>query len=409
MYNKYILPEFVTEILCLLRHNGYQAYVVGGSVRDVILGKNPDDYDITTNALPENVIDICKNKYKTIETGIKHGTVTVVSQNNNIEITTYRVDGEYTDGRRPDEVIFTSNLKDDLKRRDFTINAMVLGEDGCVTDFFDGISDINKKIIRSIGCAKERFNEDALRILRALRFSSVLGFCIDEDTSKAIHSEKHLLNKVSAERIFVELKKMFMSEHDDTLKKILIEYIDVFSLVLNVNCSAEEYKKYCDDLVKIPCIDELRFIYYLCLISGVSADYLNDNLNKLKVSNTFRKKSLSINSILSSDLPAETLFDAKNLVRQYGLEHSQAAAQILYATGENTRLLKFLNEIAQNQYCVSINMLDINGNELRDLFDISGERIGKVLDALLIAVMKNEVANTKNALYEHLKTIINKC
>ena len=192
MSDKYILPVYVTEILNLFYQNGYEAYVVGGSVRDIILGKSPDDYDITTNALPENVIEICKNKYKTVEMGIKHGTVTVVSHNNNLEITTYRVDGEYSDGRRPDSVAFTPNLNDDLKRRDFTINALVLNKDGCVDDYFCGIEDINKKIVRSIGQATERFNEDALRILRALRFSAVLGFSIDEETSSAIHSEKHL-------------------------------------------------------------------------------------------------------------------------------------------------------------------------------------------------------------------------
>lgn len=406
MSDKYILPVYVTEILNLFYQNGYEAYVVGGSVRDIILGKSPDDYDITTNALPENVIEICKNKYKTVETGIKHGTVTVVSHNNNLEITTYRVDGEYSDGRRPDSVAFTPNLNDDLKRRDFTINALVLNQDGCVNDYFYGIGDINKKIVRSIGKATDRFNEDALRILRALRFSAVLGFSIDEETSSAIHSEKHLLNKVSSERIFSELKKMFRTSHKDVLIKVLSEYSDVFSVILKIACSNEEYLKYGEKLQKITDADELNFIYYLCAISDFSIDILKKNLENLKVSNSFKNKTLAVNEIL--DMPKETLFDAKMIIRRFGIEYAKAAAEILLSIESQNNLLKHLEKIVDSKCCVSINMLDVDGNDIRDRFNVTGRELGDFLEILLIAVMKNEVENTKKDLLEYLSEIINK-
>ena len=408
MSDKYSLPGYVTEILELFHNNGYEAYVVGGCVRDIILGKIPYDYDITTNALPENIIEICKNKYRTIETGIKHGTITVISQDNNLEITTYRVDGEYTDGRRPDSVFFTPNLKEDLKRRDFTINAMVLNKEGRIADYFDGVGDISKKIIRSIGSAIERFNEDALRILRALRFSSVLGFFIDKETSDAIHSEKHLLSKVSAERIYVELNKMFMSEHICTLEHNIYEYVDVLSEILDVICNENEYRKICHNVIKIPGTSELRFTYFLCGISAFATESLTTNLNKLKVSNAFRSKALAINGILSSDKPAETLYDAKKIVIHYGIKHAKDAAEIILAVMENSNLINHLKEIEENNYCVSINMLDINGNEIRDMLGVSGKEIGSLLEILLDVVMKNNVNNEKYELMEYLKTIVNK-
>ena len=172
------LPDDVKYILNTLRAAGYEAYAVGGCVRDCLLGKLPKDWDVTTSALPEDVKRLFP---RTVDTGIKHGTVTVMVKSEGYEVTTYRVDGKYTDGRHPESVSFTASLDEDLKRRDFTINALVYNETNGVTDLFGGTDDLDNKIIRCVGVAEERFGEDALRILRAIRFSAQLGFEIEEE------------------------------------------------------------------------------------------------------------------------------------------------------------------------------------------------------------------------------------
>ena len=204
------LPEDVKYILNILRAAGYEAYAVGGCVRDCLLGKLPKDWDVTTSALPEDVKRLFP---RTVDTGIKHGTVTVMVKSEGYEVTTYRVDGEYTDGRHPESVSFTACLDEDLKRRDFTINALVYNEATGVTDLFGGTKDLENGIIRCVGVAEERFGEDALRILRAVRFSAQLGFDIEKDTYTAAVKLGKNLAKVSAERIKAELDKTLVSDN----------------------------------------------------------------------------------------------------------------------------------------------------------------------------------------------------
>lgn len=208
------IPKSVKLIINVLEENGFEAFAVGGCVRDTILGRNPQDWDITTSALPEQVKALFN---RTIDTGIQHGTVTVMIKRVGYEVTTYRVDGEYNDGRHPDSVEFTSNLIEDLKRRDFTINAMAYNPTVGLIDAFDGIGDIERKLIKCVGVAEERFGEDALRILRAVRFSAQLGFEIENDTMKAIEKLAPTLEKISAERIRVEMEKLIVSNHPDKL------------------------------------------------------------------------------------------------------------------------------------------------------------------------------------------------
>ena len=215
------IPKFPKLILQRLKENGFEGYIVGGCVRDFLLGKNPDDFDITTNAKPEDVKRIFK---KTIDTGIKHGTVTILFYDNNkpltYEITTYRVDGEYIDGRHPENVKFVSGLKEDLARRDFTVNAMAYNDEDGIVDEFDGITDIEKKLIRSVGNPIDRFTEDALRLLRAVRFSAKLGFEIEEETKIAIPILSKNLSMVSKERIQVELTKTITSDNPEHVANI---------------------------------------------------------------------------------------------------------------------------------------------------------------------------------------------
>ena len=209
------MPANARRIICTLQKAGFEAYIVGGCVRDAILGKEPDDWDITTSARPEQVKALFS---RTIDTGIAHGTVTVMFGKEGYEVTTYRVDGKYEDHRRPASVTFTASLLEDMKRRDFTINAMAYNETEGIVDHFDGIGDLQRKIIRCVGEPKERFDEDALRILRAVRFAAQLNFSIDEKTQKAIRDQAVFLKDISAERIHVELTKLLVSAHPGKLR-----------------------------------------------------------------------------------------------------------------------------------------------------------------------------------------------
>ena len=209
------IPAGAARILKVLEANGYEAYVVGGCVRDSLLGKQPHDWDITTSALPLQVKALFS---RTIDTGLKHGTVTIPSGREAYEVTTYRIDGEYLDGRHPSEVTFTASLREDLKRRDFTINAMAYNEKDGLQDFFDGISDLETYRIRAVGDPRKRFEEDALRILRAVRFSAQLGYTVEEGTLRAMRTLAPTLARISAERIAAELEKILVSPHPDRLR-----------------------------------------------------------------------------------------------------------------------------------------------------------------------------------------------
>lgn len=209
------IPEKANYIIKTIMDAGYEAYVVGGCVRDSILGRVPGDWDITTSAKPEEVKALFR---RTIDTGIQHGTVTVMLDKEGFEVTTYRIDGKYEDSRHPKEVTFTPNLVEDLKRRDFTINAMAYNEESGLVDIFGGLADIENKTIRCVGNAEERFREDALRIMRAIRFSAQLGYTIEEQTRAAIRELAPTLQKISVERIQVELTKLITSPHPDTLR-----------------------------------------------------------------------------------------------------------------------------------------------------------------------------------------------
>ena len=209
------IPNEVNNILETLFDAGYEAYVVGGCVRDSILGKDPDDWDITTNALPMQVKALFR---RTVDTGLQHGTITVMKGNTGYEITTYRTDGTYSDGRHPDKVTFVSGLEEDLKRRDFTINAMAYNDREGLIDLFGGIQDLNDGIIRCVGNAEERFSEDALRMLRAVRFAAKLGYTLDKDVYDSIKKRAGTLSVVSAERITTELIKLLTSDHPELIR-----------------------------------------------------------------------------------------------------------------------------------------------------------------------------------------------
>lgn len=219
------IPQEVEYIISELEKNGHSAYAVGGCIRDSLMGREPEDWDICTSALPEQTLK-CFGRHVMLETGFKHGTVTLMLDRKPFEITTYRVDGTYSDNRRPDKVNFVGNLKEDLSRRDFTINAMAYNPREGIADFFGGMEDLRAKSIRSVGSANQRFNEDALRIVRALRFASALGFSLDSSTAAAIRVNCHLLKNIAAERIANELDKLIAGE---SATDILHEYASVLA------------------------------------------------------------------------------------------------------------------------------------------------------------------------------------
>lgn len=221
-------PEAVKHIIRLLNEAGYEAYAVGGCVRDALLDKQPNDWDLTTSALPEEIKHVFRHE-RVIETGIKHGTVTVLFGGEGYEITTYRVDGKYTDHRRPDSVQFVSNLKEDLMRRDFTVNAMAAHPEEGIVDLFGGKDDLENGVIRAVGNAEKRFTEDALRILRAVRFASTYDFTIDDETAQAALKLAPTLENVSEERIFVEIKKLLCGKGAE---RVLISYPEILFTVL---------------------------------------------------------------------------------------------------------------------------------------------------------------------------------
>lgn len=228
---RYELPDYCSKVIRLINDKGFEAYVVGGAVRDLICGKEPHDYDMASSARPEQIIEIMKEAglRTLIETGLKHGTVTVMSDGELLEITTYRCDGDYSDSRHPDNVTFSTDIEEDVKRRDFTMNALYLDADGNVRDCVGGVKDIEDKIIRAVGDPEKRFSEDALRIMRGLRFASQVGATIDPSTREAMFNKRELLREISAERIKVELTGLICGKD---ASRVIRENVDILSVVI---------------------------------------------------------------------------------------------------------------------------------------------------------------------------------
>ncbi|MCQ2533982.1 MAG: HD domain-containing protein [Clostridia bacterium] len=226
------MPSYCIYALKTLNDSGFEAYAVGGAVRDLVMGRKPHDFDIATSATPDEIIEsMQKSGIYTIDMARKHGTITAVIENNNVEITSYRTEGTYKDNRHPDSVEFTRSIEEDVKRRDFTMNALYLNRNGRVVDLNDGITDIENKVIRCVGDAATRFEEDALRIMRGLRFAAELGFKIEETTSRAMFDKRNLLKNISGERIYTEFTKLITAPH---ASNVLREYLDIFAVFIPV-------------------------------------------------------------------------------------------------------------------------------------------------------------------------------
>lgn len=392
------VPEYVIQILRILEFSGFEAYTVGGCVRDSFLGKTPSDWDITTSAHPEKVIELF-SAFTTIPTGLKHGTVTIMCDGNPVEITTYRIDGEYTDCRHPESVSFSSNLEDDLSRRDFTINAIAYSPDNGLKDPFNGQKDLSAKLLRCVGNATKRFGEDSLRIMRALRFAATLDFDIEDDTAKAIKSCAPLLENIAKERICAELSKLLLAENPE---RILLAYKNVFLEVLGIKRSVPDsvWAENCKAVsLAIPHLP-LRLAL---ILNGLP---VSDVLQHLKLSNATKHITETISKGLAVEiLPDKTLI--KKQLREFGAENLDYIIKGKSALSGGTKTLKNIEEIISdikaNGECYLISQLDINGQDLLEHLGINGPEIGNALETLLDAVISGKCENQKNVLLELLK------
>ncbi len=380
---KIFLPPKVKYIIDKIDENNYEAFIVGGCVRDSVIGIQPHDYDITTSATPQKIMEIFK-EFKCIETGIEHGTISVVIDNEIYEITTYRIEGEYKDYRRPDKVKFTCNLQDDLKRRDFTINAMAYNEKTKLVDIFGGKSDIDKKIIKTVGNPNERFNEDGLRMIRAIRFSSKLDFDIEEDTLKAIYDNAHIIENISKERITDEFSKIILSDRPENL--IYLFKTKIFN---HLNISEEFDDKKIDNLFKKIIVlkkIEKDLIKRLTIIDYIIEE-LNINCKNICNELIYSKKIVKIENILlecMSEIDVEKLdkINIKKILNKIGIDLFKTYLDINKIIYDNekyfNKIIDILHEIEENNECYTIKNLNINGNDIISL-GYKNEKIGEIL------------------------------
>ncbi len=393
------LPEKVEYILSSLESAGYRADIVGGSVRDFLLGKTPGDYDITTSALPDEVKSVFAGE-RTVDTGIKHGTVTLVLDGIPYEITTYRFDGEYNDSRHPSSVSFTCRIEDDLMRRDFTVNAMAYSTRNGLTDLYGGRDDLGARLIRAVGDADTRFSEDALRILRAVRFAAVLGFAVEESTAEAALRKKHLLSNVSAERIYIEWRKFLSGNY---AYPILRDFSAVFGEII-------------PELAHLALPDESRFVlvaYIPRMLSlfALSAENPTESFasaaKRLRIDNYTRDLGISVLSSLGKfDLESDKgiTFALKeigeNVVREL------ISLEILLGRADVASLAR-LDSLLLQSVAYRLSDLAVNGSDLLTL-GMGGREIGEMLDRLLTEVIEGSVANERNALLTFAKMSVTK-
>lgn len=400
------MPENVAHIINVLEKNGYEAFAVGGCVRDAIMGRMPHDWDITTSAQPAQVKALFP---RTIDTGIKHGTVTVMLGKTGYEVTTYRIDGEYVDGRHPEEVIFTSNLVEDLKRRDFTINAMAYNHRAGVVDEFNGIEDLNNKIIRCVGAARERFTEDALRILRALRFSAQLDFTISDDTCNAIRELAPSLVKISRERIQTELDKLITSSHPGRIKLVQLFGLNNYIFEGADSLISSDCTIYNNIVRLMKFLPEDHYLRWAALM--INESHPGTVLKKLK----FDNRTIDICSRLI-EASRTTLPDNKPALRRmvvkFGRElfdnylflflHALSDACLYNETKKDIEAVQTsYNEIIEDGDCISMKDLSVKGADLMANGIEPGKKLGVILNTLFEEVLDNPSLNEYDILLEH--------
>ncbi len=438
------MPKNVDTAINLLQSAGFEAYAVGGCVRDSLLGKTPNDWDITTSAKPEDMKSVFA-EFHCIDTGIKHGTVTVVIDGEPLEITTFRLDGEYEDNRHPKSVTFTSNLGADLGRRDFTVNAMAYSKMTGTVDLFGGQNDLKNGIIRCVGDPDRRFNEDALRILRALRFASALDFEIEEKTAQSLLKNRALLGNISEERIAKELLKLVCGKG---AKRILTDFAPVLFEILPelqpMYKNSHDNPHHCYDiyehtLIAVESIDPEPTLRFAMLLHDcgkpavkkfdengvahfyghqrISAEISAQILARLKVSNKFRDEILFLVSNHDrwelyentekiprylSKFGLDGVLNLLKVMRADVLAQSPEYRYRLYQIADAEETAK---NLAAQKPCLSLSELQINGRTLMDIGIPQGRKLGAVLAQLLDEVIDGVTKNTQEALTTRAREI----
>ena len=426
------------KVISMLESKGYNAYVVGGCLRDILLGRKSQDIDITTDALPNEIIDVFKDSYKVIETGVKYGTVTVIIEASPIEITTFRSEQDYIDGRRPEKVSFEKDIKADLSRRDFTVNAMAYNDKDGLVDLFGAKRDLEDKIIRCVGNPRQRFKEDKLRMLRAVRFATTFDFKIEDETFKAIKEYSQYLNEISIERINLELSKMLLVQKPSKamllLKKTgLLKNIlpviddmygfsqqnpyhekDLFFHTMDVLDSVR------DDLVLrlaalfhdsgklyTKTVDENNIGHFYGH-SEISFEIARDNLRRLRYSNNTielvallcKKHMIDTRNITKKGIrKLISLFGKENIYYLIELQRADSSSTTL---GGDDALKNKVEEVLAEEDIFSLKDMDIDGNDIKNL-GYKGREIGNILKYLFDKVMENPKINEKTILLEIIK------
>ena len=437
------IPDEAKYIIETLENSGHEAHVVGGCVRDALMGKTPEDWDITTSALPSQTM-ACFEGSTIIETGLQHGTLTLVLSNKPFEITTFRADGNYSDFRRPDNVEFIRELKSDLARRDFTINAMAYNPGSGISDFFGGIEDIENKIIRCVGDADTRFREDALRIMRALRFSSVLDFEIEKNTAASIFNHCDLLPHIARERISNELSKLLLGKR---VLKILSDYTRIFEEIIpeiSETVGFEQNTPYhhldvwnhiiasvavaskdkiirltmlLHDIAKPKCYMEIDSVGHFHGHEKLSSFMAKDILSRLKYDGETIDAVTQLILHHGDDIVAERK-SVKRWLNRIGEERFHQLIEVrksdLMAKVESKcesrmsklpSVLTILDEIIAQQQCFSLKDLAIDGNDLLALGIPEGKEVGDLLNYLLDMVINENANNEKEELLHILQSV----
>lgn len=422
------VPEKVNSIIETLLAHGFEAYAVGGCVRDGLLGREADDWDITTSASPYEVKALFR---RTIDTGIQHGTVTVMLDKEGFEVTTYRIDGEYEDGRHPKEVLFTKNLEEDLKRRDFTINAMAYNEQTGMVDIFGGVKDLEDKIIRCVGEAGDRFDEDALRIMRAFRFSAQLGFSIEENTRIAAAQRAENLKKISAERIRVELTKLLLSAHPDRLlwmqqngitDIVLPEFDVMLATFLQEGAYAFNLGVYTLKVIGQAGTQgnwskkELQMLKFAALLHSLAESAAEAVMRRLKFDNEttdmVARLVASFDTYLDlSGSEEEHPAAMRHMMHRLGPDMMELLwelqrAQIVSGNPETmeqksevlAKTRELYREVVTRGDCVSLKQLAVNGKDIIGIGATPGRQLGDILDQLLQQVLDKPELNEREIL-----------
>lgn len=397
------LPPPVCRAMEQLKSAGYEAYIVGGCVRDMLMNRNPHDFDIATSALPEEILHVFSRE-KVVLTGFKHGTVSVLLDGMYLEITTFRIDGNYIDGRHPEAVSFTPKLEADLSRRDFTINALAYSPDTGILDFCGGQQDLSDGRIRTVGDPAQRFSEDALRILRAYRFASVLDFTIEEITQETAAQMFSEIKKISAERITAEFIRLL---EGSAAGKILAQSPELFGIILNVSRITPDFCTVCRQVVDgLPFVFRQRFaalnLLYLIMIKEVPP---------VSLLRTDRKTGAFIKDViaLATAFPIPGDYSGKCLLQKYGAHCLTEMLQVLLIVSQNTdsklllesevsKTIQIAQKLMDLGVCYSLNQLAVNGRDVMEIKGCQGREIGRILTTLLDEVMLGKLPNDREIL-----------